>query len=109
MTFWNVAGMSKKDKDFWKGLKERDVMILMETWVEEKGWERIRRRLPEGYKWGVQWVTRRERKGKAIGGMIMGIRQELLEKWKEINVEREGSSGEVRRGEMEDNWEDLCW
>lgn len=47
--------------------------------------------MPEGYKWGVQWATRRERKGKAIGGMIMGIRQELLEKWKEINVEREGS------------------
>lgn len=39
----------------------------------------------------------------------MGIRQELLEKWKEINIEREGSSGEARRGKMEDNWEDLCW
>lgn len=37
VTFWNVAGMGKKDKDFGEGLKERDVMILMETWVEEKG------------------------------------------------------------------------
>lgn len=37
MTFWNVAGMGKKDKDFWEGLKEGDVMILMETWIEEKG------------------------------------------------------------------------
>lgn len=28
-------------------------MVLMETWVEEKRWRRIGRKLPEGFVWGV--------------------------------------------------------
>lgn len=27
-----------KDKEFWKGLKEWDVMVLTKTWMEEKDW-----------------------------------------------------------------------
>lgn len=37
MVFWNVAGLGNKDGDFWKGLKEWDVLVLSETWVDEKG------------------------------------------------------------------------
>lgn len=38
--------------------------------------------------------------GKGDGGMVMGIRRDLMEKGKEINVEEEGVVvGEVRRGE----------
>lgn len=33
--FWNVAGLGKKDENFWKGLKGWDVMVL----VEMGGWE----------------------------------------------------------------------
>lgn len=50
--FWNVAGLNKKDADFWKGLGKWDVIVLVETWLEEKGWRRIKNRLPEGYVWG---------------------------------------------------------
>jgi len=32
-----VAGLGNKDKGFWRGLEEWDVMVLIETWVEEKG------------------------------------------------------------------------
>lgn len=32
--------------------RDWDVMVLMETWVKEKGWRRIRRNLPEGFVWG---------------------------------------------------------
>lgn len=31
ITFWNVAGLGNKDKEFWKGLKEWDVMVLIKT------------------------------------------------------------------------------
>lgn len=35
--FWNVAGLRNKDKDFWEGLKEWDVVILNEKWVDKGG------------------------------------------------------------------------
>lgn len=72
--FWNVAGMVYKDRDFWENLKDWDVMVLSETWVQEKGWEKVRRRLPRGYRWEMQEAGRKNRKGRAIGGMVMGVR-----------------------------------
>lgn len=36
--FWNVAGLKNKDRDFWEGLKGWDIMILCETWVDNKSW-----------------------------------------------------------------------
>lgn len=49
VVFWNVAGLGNKDGDFWKGLREWDVLVLSETWVNEKGWVRVRRKLPGGH------------------------------------------------------------
>lgn len=54
VTFWNVAGMGyspTKDKDFWRGLKEWDVMTS-EIWINEKGWRKMRGRLSVGHEWG---------------------------------------------------------
>lgn len=31
VVFWNVAGLRNKDKDFWKGLKDWDIMLFVET------------------------------------------------------------------------------
>lgn len=99
MAFWNVAGLRNKDRDFWKGLENWDVIVLSETWVDEKGWDRIKGKLPKGYKWGTQIAKRRSRKGRAIGGMVMGIRKEVMEKGQEIKSEREGMiEGRVRVG-----------
>lgn len=89
IAFWNVAGLGNKDKEFWKRLKEWDVMVLMETWVKEKGWNKIRRKL-EGYKWGMQGTTRKGKRRRAVSGMLMGIRRDLIEEGMEINVEDEG-------------------
>ena len=30
MCFWNVAGLERKDKEFWEGLREWDVVAMME-------------------------------------------------------------------------------
>lgn len=56
---------------------EWDVMIMTETWVEEKDWEQVERRLPSGYVWEKQWARRENKKGRAIGGMLMGVRKGL--------------------------------
>lgn len=37
--------MGNKDKNFWGKLEDWDVMILMETWVEERGWGRVKGRV----------------------------------------------------------------
>ena len=31
IAFWNIARMRNKDRDFWRGIMEWDVIILMET------------------------------------------------------------------------------
>lgn len=35
--FWNVAGVRKKEEDFWEFLREFEVVGLTETWVDEAG------------------------------------------------------------------------
>ncbi|EZA62843.1 hypothetical protein X777_01158 [Ooceraea biroi] len=74
IAFWNVAGLGNKDKDFWDGIKDWDVMVFSETWVEKKEWVKIKEKLPAGYKWEIQMARRENRKGRVMGGMVMGKR-----------------------------------
>jgi len=37
----------KKDKDFWEFLKGFDVIGLTETWVDERGWKKLKEKMPE--------------------------------------------------------------
>ncbi|XP_011881707.1 PREDICTED: golgin subfamily A member 6-like protein 22, partial [Vollenhovia emeryi] len=62
-------GIGRKDKDFWEILKQWDIMMLTETWVEEKGVKKLRENLPKGYKWGIQPAKRINIRGRARGGM----------------------------------------
>lgn len=77
--FWNVAGVSKKDREFWKEIEEWDIVGLVETWVEEKGWTKIKESLPRGFRWECQTAKRLKKKGRAIGGVITGVREGLEE------------------------------
>lgn len=88
--FWNIAGLGNKDREFWQGLKNWEVIVLIETWVEEKGWRRWKERMPNGYKWGIQYAERRNKKGRAMGGMIMGMKEGLMEKGEEMVTKTEG-------------------
>lgn len=88
--FWNVAGLKNKDKEFWRDIKEWEVIVFLETWVEEKDWKSIRGSLPAGYEWGAQWAKRLNKKGRAAGGMLMGIRKEYKKTESVIVTEKEG-------------------
>ncbi|XP_070157223.1 uncharacterized protein [Polyergus mexicanus] len=99
MAFWNVAGLKNKDKGFWDRIGEWDVIVLMETWVDEKGWRGVKNKLQKGFKWGVQYASRKNKKGRAMGGMIMGIRREREMEIGEIEVTEEGMmTGTLKRG-----------
>lgn len=37
MVFQNMVKLGNKNKDFWLKLKKCDTMILMKTWIDEKG------------------------------------------------------------------------
>lgn len=77
--------------------------MLLETWTDRKKWGKIREKLPEGYVWGVQHAKRKNRKGRAMGGLIMGMRRELVNRGKGIEEIREGVMvGRV--GVKEDRW-----
>ena len=72
-----MAGLRRKDGDFWKGLEEWDVFVLSETWQEEREWEWLERKLPRGFVWERQWAKRDNKKGRARGGRLMRVRKGL--------------------------------
>ena len=61
----------------------------METWIDEKGWDRMRHRLPGEYRWEAQMASKKNKKGRAKGGMVVGIRGSI-EKEEEAKEEIEG-------------------
>jgi len=52
---------------------------LSETWIEERGWEAIKRSLSERFSWKCQYAIKEKKKGRAKGGIITGIRKGLDE------------------------------
>ncbi|KYN14726.1 hypothetical protein ALC57_13069, partial [Trachymyrmex cornetzi] len=92
--------LKNKDREFWKGLRKWDVIVLSETWMEKKGWEKVKKSFPRGFIWKMQWAVREKKKGRAMGDMIMRIRKELLKRGEEIKSEEEGViEGRVTIGE----------
>lgn len=53
------------------------MMFLCETWIDKKGWERVSMKLPKGYVWMTQWASRKNKKGRAMGRLCVGIRVEI--------------------------------
>lgn len=50
MASWNVVGVGGKDREFWKEMTEWNIIVMTETWLEKRGWERLRGRMPKGYR-----------------------------------------------------------
>lgn len=49
MIFWNIGRYRNKDDGFWTVLGGGGVIMLSETWAEEKEWEPVKRRFPKGF------------------------------------------------------------
>lgn len=94
--------MGNKDKDFLEELEKWDVVMLMETWMDERGWDRIRRNLPRGYKWKGQVTKRKSKKGRAYGGMLMRIREEIT-----VGGRRQNGLRDKNRGGKMENYRDI--
>lgn len=67
--------------------------------MEKKRWDKVKGCLPRRYIWSMQWAIRKNKRGRAMGGMLMGIRKEMIEKGEEMKAEEEGIiEGSVRVG-----------
>ncbi|KAL6419614.1 hypothetical protein ACFW04_013702 [Cataglyphis niger] len=82
-------------------VEEWDVVMLSETWLDRKGWDSARGYLPKGYRWEVQLAERRNKKGRAIGGMLLGIKKEL--KIEKVKVVKRNGLGIERMERKEEN------
>ncbi|EZA51889.1 hypothetical protein X777_09582 [Ooceraea biroi] len=84
--FWNVAGLAGKDEEFWREIGKWEVIILIETWVEEKGWEGVKRKTGEGGgKIEMEEEEREERRSK--DKTVNGDGRRLLEELREMGLE----------------------
>lgn len=81
--FWNVAEIFNKDLEFWKFIRGFDLVSLSETWVEKKDEERLAENLPKEFRWEMIAAVKVHKKGRAKGGMLIGLRKEWI-KEKEI-------------------------
>ena len=90
--FWNVAGLSNKDEDFWKFVKNFDFVSLCETWVDEKGWNRLKNKLPDTHEWRSSFAKKEKekRRGRFKGGFVIG---------RSKGWDRQGNSFKVREEE----------
>lgn len=51
-----------------------DVILLSETWMEEKKWQKIKRWLPKNFVWRIQGAKMDHKKGRSARGIISGVR-----------------------------------
>ncbi|KYN28175.1 hypothetical protein ALC57_02421, partial [Trachymyrmex cornetzi] len=79
-----------KDKDFWKYISKFDFVSLCETWLEENEWNKLKDRLPSSHKWECVYARREKKRGRAIGGFIIGVKKERAENTSLIYKKEEG-------------------
>ena len=58
--------------------------------MEEKKWKAIRGKLSKGYIWETQWAKRRNSKGRAAGGLLLGIKKRIKVQKRDKGTEMEG-------------------
>ena len=61
-------------------MKQFDVVALSETWVEEKQYEGMIKKLPHDYSWHWLKATRTKQRGRPAGGMLIGVKSNLPSK-----------------------------
>jgi len=67
-----VAGIGNKNRDWWRYIIGFDFISLCETWVDEKGWDTWKDRLPGSHVWACDFAKKDRNKGRAKGGFIIG-------------------------------------
>lgn len=73
-----MAGLWNKDKEFWEYLERSDFISLSETWIEEKNEKFYKEGLSKNFEWKFIGANRVRRKGRAMGGFLIGVKKDWL-------------------------------
>lgn len=60
-----MVGLTNKEKDFWEEIKKWNIVLMSETWMDEKVWDKCRECVPRGYRWELQAAKKKSRKERA--------------------------------------------
>lgn len=74
IAFWNVIGRKMRTSGEGGGLRRGSYVGDM---AGGKGMGETERKAAEGYKWEMQPTKKRNKKGKTMGGMVMGVRKKI--------------------------------
>ena len=81
---WNIAGL-RKTLGLRKFFRNYDIVTLQETWVEKNKEGEWIAKLDKDFNWSMKAAIRENKKGRAKGGVAVGIRKSLevgeLKEW----------------------------
>jgi hypothetical protein len=66
--YWKVLGLRKKEENFWEYVRQLKIVGLVETWIEERSWEKIEKLLLKEYNNGNVKGQNKDRKRKSYRG-----------------------------------------
>jgi len=89
---WNVMGIGRQDMEFWKYIARNDYICLNETWLEEKGWSRIKKNLLDTHRWEWETAKKNKKKGRAKRGFIIGIKKDWGAPGSELKISKGDNS-----------------
>ena len=85
MVIWNTAGVSRLSEAM-EFLEDFDIVLLQETWIDKTARDRFVNSLSEKCNWTTKAVTRDRGKGRASGGQVVGIKNNInsakVDEWK---------------------------
>lgn len=64
---------------FWNYIEKFDIVSLIETWIEKEEWEKIKNGMSDRFVWMNVEGKRLNKKGRAKGGILIGVKKRLLE------------------------------
>ncbi|EFN65264.1 hypothetical protein EAG_12349 [Camponotus floridanus] len=70
-------GLRKEIRKLKEEMQEWDVVGLVETWVGKEEWKKWKGRVPGEFAWEIQGAKKEGKRGRAKGGIWMGIRRGL--------------------------------
>lgn len=75
--FWNVQGLRAKIAEISNYINNFQIICLTETWIESKNFVKTEKGLSTKYKWFWIEARREKQRGRAAGGMIIGVAKEM--------------------------------
>ena len=72
--FWNIVVLGSKDMEVWEFSEKFDFIKLTEIYIDEGGWNKMKQMMTKGWKCECQCVKKENRKDRAIGEIITGIK-----------------------------------